>query len=73
MCQAIFVERDGRHDEVLHKHAWWRLFTTRPKPCEGVSHLVVTPEDMMKFKTIEVLLKLSYLLVVCHHAGIMTI
>jgi hypothetical protein len=43
---------------------------TRPKLCEGVGCLVVAPEDMMKFKTTELLLKLSYLLVVCCHVGI---
>jgi hypothetical protein len=44
-----------------------------PKSGEGISCLIVAPEDMMKFKSIELLFKLSYLLMVCCHAGVMTI
>jgi hypothetical protein len=40
---------------------------------EGVSHLIVMLEDMVKCKTVELLLKLPYLLVVCRHARVMTI
>jgi hypothetical protein len=45
----------------------------RPNLGEGVDCLVVAPEDMLKFKTIELLLKLSYLLAVCHHAEVVAI
>jgi hypothetical protein len=40
---------------------------------EGVSHLIVMLEDMVKCKTVELLLKLPYLLVVCRHARVMAI
>jgi hypothetical protein len=30
-------------------------------------------EDMMKFKTIKLLLELPYLLAICHHAGVMVV
>jgi hypothetical protein len=41
---------------------------TRPKSGEGISHLVVASEDAMKFKVVEFLLKMSYILAVCCHA-----
>jgi hypothetical protein len=40
---------------------------------KGVDCFIVPPEDMMKFETIELLLKLSNLLSVCRHAGVTTI
>jgi hypothetical protein len=51
----------------------WGLFTTRTKSCEGVSRLIVASKDMMRFKTIKLLLKLSHLLAVCHHVRIMAV
>jgi hypothetical protein len=37
---------------------------TRPKSGESVDRLIVVLEDMMKFKAVEFLLELSYLLAV---------
>jgi hypothetical protein len=45
------------------------LFTARPESGEGVDCFIVSFEDMMKFEAIK-LLMLSYLLSVCHHAGV---
>jgi hypothetical protein len=49
------------------------LFVTRPESGEDVGHLIVTSEDMIKFKTVKLLLKLSYLLAVCIHARVVAI
>jgi hypothetical protein len=49
------------------------LFATRPESGQGVSHLIVASEDMMKFKAVEFLLKLPYLLAVGCHEGVMTV
>jgi hypothetical protein len=49
------------------------LFVTRPESAEGIIHLIVTSGDMMKLKAVELLLELSYLLAVFHHAGVMAI
>jgi hypothetical protein len=38
--------------------------------CKGIGYIIVSPEDMMKFKDIKLLLKLSNLLMVRHHTGI---
>jgi hypothetical protein len=46
---------------------------SRPKLGEGIGQLIVTSEDVMKFKVIEFLLELSYLLAVCHHVGVTAI
>jgi hypothetical protein len=46
---------------------------TRPESSEGISRIIVTWGDMMKFKTVELLLELSYLLVICLHAGVTAI
>jgi hypothetical protein len=46
---------------------------TGPESGQGVSLLTVTTEDMMKFKVNELHLELSYLLIVCRHAGVTTI
>jgi hypothetical protein len=46
-CQVVFIEPDGRLDEVLYEHTQRALFVTRPKSGVGVGHLVVAPEDMM--------------------------
>jgi hypothetical protein len=51
----------------LYEHAGWGLLVTRPELHEGVDCLIVASEDMMKFKTIELLLKLSHLLAVRRH------
>jgi hypothetical protein len=42
----------------------------RPEVGEGIGRFVVSLEDMMKFETIEILLELSYLLTICHHARV---
>jgi hypothetical protein len=57
----------------LYEHVQRGLYSTRPESSEGVGCLIVVPEDMMKFKVVELLLELPYLLVVCRHAGITTI
>jgi hypothetical protein len=44
----------------------------RPMLAEGVGWLIVPPEDMMKFETIELLLKLSNLMLVCCHKRVVT-
>jgi hypothetical protein len=67
------VKSDRWLDEVMYEHTRWGLFVTTPEMCEGISRLVVMPEDMMKFKSIELLLMLCYLLMVCHHVGITTV
>jgi hypothetical protein len=72
-CQVVFIESYGWLDEVLYEHAWRGLFVTRPESGKGVGHLIVASEDMMNFKTVKLLIKLSYLLEVCHHAGVATI
>jgi hypothetical protein len=46
---------------------------TRPKSGEGVSCLIVMSEDIMRFKTVELILELSYLPVICRHAGVTAI
>jgi hypothetical protein len=46
---------------------------TRLEAGEGVDRFIVSSVDMMKFETIKLLLKLSYLLVVGCHAGVMTV
>jgi hypothetical protein len=38
----------------------------RPEPDKGVGCFVASPEDMMKFETIELLLELSNLLSITH-------
>jgi hypothetical protein len=43
---------------------------TRPKSDEGVGRLIVASKDMMKLKTVELLLEFSYFLAVCHHVGL---
>jgi hypothetical protein len=48
-------------------------FTARPEPGESADCFVVSPEDMMKIETIELLIELSDLLSVCHHAGVMAV
>jgi hypothetical protein len=45
----------------------------RPNSGEGVNHLVVASEDVLEFKAVEFLLKLSYLLAICCHARVTTI
>jgi hypothetical protein len=46
---------------------------TRLESSEGISRLIVASEDMMKFKTIKLLLEFPYLLTVCCHVGVATI
>jgi hypothetical protein len=46
---------------------------TRLESSEGISRLIVASEDMMKFKTIKLLLEFPYLLTVCCHVGVVTI
>jgi hypothetical protein len=48
-------------------------FTARFEPGEGVGYLVVSLEDMMELKTIELLFQLPNLPPVCHHAGVMEV
>jgi hypothetical protein len=64
---------DGWLDEVMYEHARRGLSTSRPESIEGVDRLIAMSEDVMKFKVIEFLLELSYLLAVCHHEGVMAI
>jgi hypothetical protein len=40
----------------------------RPKSSEGSDCFIVPQKDMIKCETIELLLKLSYLLTLCRHA-----
>jgi hypothetical protein len=49
------------------------LFVTRPESSEGIGRLVVVSEDMMKIKTIKLLLELPYVLEVCLHVGVTVI
>jgi hypothetical protein len=49
------------------------LFVAGPMPVDGVGCLIVVPKDMMKFEAIKLFLEISYLLAVCHHAGVVTI
>jgi hypothetical protein len=32
---------DGHLDEVLFKHAWWKLFMATPKSGEGIDRLML--------------------------------
>jgi hypothetical protein len=64
---------DGWLDEVLYEHTQQGLLTIRFELSEGVSHLIVMSEDMMKFKAIKLLLEHPYLLAVCRHAVVATI
>jgi hypothetical protein len=48
-------------------------FMARPKPDEGIGGFDVSLEDMMKFKTIKLLPKISNLLSVCCQVGFMTV
>jgi hypothetical protein len=45
----------------------------RPKSGEGVGCFIVLSEDTMKFETIKLHLKISYILIVCCHAGDMAV
>jgi hypothetical protein len=45
----------------------------RFEPGEGISYLVVSLEDMMEPKTIELLFQLPNLWPVCHHVGVMEV
>jgi hypothetical protein len=45
-------------------------FATWPELGQGVDCLIVSPEDMMKLETIELLLQLPNLLSVCHNVGV---
>jgi hypothetical protein len=38
---VIFVEPDGRLNEVLYEYARWGLFMTRPESGEGLGRLIV--------------------------------
>jgi hypothetical protein len=40
----------------MHEHTWREQFAARPEPGKGVDCLIVSLEDMMKLKTIELLL-----------------
>jgi hypothetical protein len=42
----------------------------RPESSEGIGRFAISLEGMMKFETIELLQKLSNLLLVCRHAGV---
>jgi hypothetical protein len=57
----------------LYEHARRGLFAAKLESGKGIGRHVVASEDMMKFKIVELLLELSYLLAVCHHAGVATI
>jgi hypothetical protein len=57
----------------MHKHVWRGWLVAKPRPGEGVGRLIVSPEDMLKFKTIELLLKLCNLLSVCRHERVVTV
>jgi hypothetical protein len=57
----------------LHEHARRGLFTARPELAEGIGYFIVSPVDMMKIKTVKILLELSYLLAVCCLAGVMAV
>jgi hypothetical protein len=57
---------------VLHEYDWRGLFVTRHELGKGVGCLIVTLEDVMMFKNIE-LLKLSYLMMVYQHVGVLAI
>jgi hypothetical protein len=72
-CRVVFPKPDGWLDEVLHEHAGRGLFIARPKAGEGVGHFIVSSEDIMKFKTIELHLELSYLQAVWHHVGVVVV
>jgi hypothetical protein len=62
-CQVVFIEPDEQ----------WGLFVAGPMPVDGVGRLIVVPKDLMKFEAIKLFLEISYLLAVCHHAGVVTI
>jgi hypothetical protein len=50
---------------------WW--FMTRPKSARASTASLSHAENMMKLETIKLLLELSDLLSVCHHAGVMIV
>jgi hypothetical protein len=52
---------------------WSGRFTDCPESGEGVSCLVVSPKVMVKLDAVEFLFQLSYPLLVCSHAGVMTV
>jgi hypothetical protein len=64
------MKLDGGFEQVMREHAQRGWLAARPKLGDGVSYLVVSPKDLMKIETIELILKLSNLLLVCHHAGV---
>jgi hypothetical protein len=85
-CQAVFARRqpwcgywaiplklDGGLEHVMCEHPQRGWITARPESGEGVVCFVVSPEDMMKFESIKLLLQLSNLLLVCHDIGVMTV
>jgi hypothetical protein len=57
----MFLKPDGRFEKVMCEHAQRGLFMAGPEPGEGIGCLVVPLEDMVKLKTIELLLQFSNL------------
>jgi hypothetical protein len=45
----------------------------RPELSEGIDCLVISPEEMVELKTIELLLQLPNLLPICRHTRVTTI
>jgi hypothetical protein len=45
----------------------------RPKPGEGVGHLIFLSEDMVELKAVKFLLQFPNFLLVCVHARVMTV
>jgi hypothetical protein len=57
----------------MWEHTQRGQFTARLEPGEGVSYLVVSPENTMKLEAIEILLHFPNLLSLCRHAGVTTV
>jgi hypothetical protein len=72
-CRAFFLERDGRFDEITREHAQGACSRLEPSRVRASATLLSPAEDMMKFKTIKLLLKLSYLITVCRHEGVLAV
>jgi hypothetical protein len=66
----IFLEPDGRIEQILREHTRRGRFTARLELGEGVGRLVVLSKNMLELKAIDLLLQLSNLLPVCSHTGV---
>jgi hypothetical protein len=57
----------------MREHARRGQFVARPETGEGIGNLIVSSDDTMELETIELVLQLPNLLLVCHHEGVVAV